>query len=220
MVVDKKTDPNFAKLIKNFAPNQYLFSEGDVGTTTFLIINGTVRLIHGTGNDTYLVETLGSGDVLGEKAILNKGPYRHALSAQAAAQTTAIEFEAQHLKLVEAKFPNFTLRLLSTICERLDKANELIKILQSNDEPRRLVQYLTYYIRHNKTGVAHFSDLPILIEEVQSIIKMEKELIEKCLRFLTDKKVLVKKENIYFLVDEEGLTLHLLSLQKYLSDKH
>lgn len=220
MAIDKKIDPGFAKLIKSFAPDQYLFSEGDVGTTTFLIINGTVRLIHGTGNETYIIGTLSAGDVLSEKAILNKGPYRHAMSAQAATQTTAIEFEAQHLKLVEAKFPNFTLRLLATIRERLDKANELIEILQSNDEPRRLVQYLTHYIRYNKTGVAHFSDLPILIEKVQGIIKMDKEFIEKCLRFLVDKKVLVKKENIYFPVDEEGLTLHLPSLQKYLSDKH
>ena len=57
------------------------------------------------------------------------------------------------------------------------------------------------------------SEIPITVEQVHHTIRLHRELIAKCLFFLVDKKVMVKQEESYFLVDRENMDRHLPELR-------
>ena len=212
MVLDKKTDPRFAKLIKQFETNEILFHEGNEGNTLILVINGSVALVHGKEPE-YIVDTVGGGAVLGERAALKQGTFRHTITAKALTHTTVLQFSLKDLKLVEAKFPNLNTRLISTLCNRLDKANEIIKILQSESPASRLIQFLaTLPPQETSKSVLTTRD------EIQKKIQLNEKALDRGLEFLIDKKVISKNNEGYFLSDKMALGQILPTLQAHMEE--
>ena len=213
----KKEGTLISDLVREIPARQFLFKEGDVAKAAFLILKGTVKLIRETASNSYTVASFGKGDILGEKALLQKSHYRHSLSAETVTPTSALEFAFENTQGIETQIPDLTSRLLSAACARLDAANELIKILHTDNPAERFILYLLHFTRCNKKGFPDISEIPLHPNEICFSTKIDLDCIEKCFRFLIDKKVVVKKENVYFVVDEKGLSQTPPALNSYLS---
>ncbi len=210
-----KRDP-VSNLVREIAPNQFLFKEGEVATNAFVIMGGTVKLTREVGGQDYTVASVGKGDVLGE-GVLSKANYRHILSAQAVTETKVLEFAPKSGKWIETQIPDFTSRLLAATCERLEAANGLIKILQTDDPSERFIQYLLHFTRYNIKGFPDVSEVPLHPKEICFSAKLELDQVEKCFRFLIDKKTVVKRDGVYFVVDGKELSQKIPDLKAYLS---
>lgn len=80
-----------------FAPDAYLFREGDPSDRFFLLREGQVALeTFAPGRGPVAVQTIGPGELVGASWLLP--PYRHTLDARAARPTRALSFDARCLR--------------------------------------------------------------------------------------------------------------------------
>jgi CRP-like cAMP-binding protein len=104
-----------------FAPGEALFHEGDSGDHLYFIRKGRAEFTHGASP----VETLGSGDLIGELALLTGAP--RAGSATANGPLSVLRLSAASVAAARARYPelNEVLRdLASSRLERLHKTHE------------------------------------------------------------------------------------------------
>jgi CRP/FNR family cyclic AMP-dependent transcriptional regulator len=80
-----------------FAPDQRIITAGESADTLFIVISGHVALELTTpGRGTHVIETLGTGEVLGVSWLLP--PYRSSLDARAIEATSVISIDAVALR--------------------------------------------------------------------------------------------------------------------------
>jgi CRP/FNR family cyclic AMP-dependent transcriptional regulator len=96
-----------------FAPGRYIMLEGQIGSGLFIIISGSVRVVHG---DEVLAR-LGPGDFFGELAVLDQAP--RAASVVAEEQTVCLALASwDFLRLLE-RDPKLSLALLRALAGRI-----------------------------------------------------------------------------------------------------
>lgn len=210
-------DAVLKKLVRIVPEGEYLFKQGERGNTMFIIIEGTVELTQRTLNLVRIVDRCGPGDILGEKAVLVEAPYKRGLTAKALSEVALLEFDSRNLKTVQGKLPNFTLQMLRLVTKRLDKANELIGILQLRDDAERLVQFLLHYCEHNGVKSSHGEEFTVTAKEIHSNINIPIDYIQHTLELLVTHKLLLKKGNAYLLSDETALISFIPSLKERLA---
>jgi CRP/FNR family transcriptional regulator, cyclic AMP receptor protein len=197
---------DLSNLVKRISVGEYIYKQGDTGNTMFIIVEGTILLFHRNSNAERLVGTLEAGEIIGEKAILTESPYRRTHTAQAKTETTLLEFNTANLKLIQAKIPDFHLKVLRILSERLDKANELIGILQSTDDLDRLSQYLLYYCHNHLQKTPEGYEITITSADIHHAINLEEERVVEILDHMAAEKILVMgKQGLFFLRDENSL---------------
>jgi CRP/FNR family cyclic AMP-dependent transcriptional regulator len=198
-------DSFLAKFVRRFSREEFLFHQGDTGNSMYVIVEGTIVLLAKSQKTERLVGTLGAGEVLGEKAILTSAGYKRTFSAQAKTETILLEIDSQNLKLIQAKIPDFTIKILKIISERLDKANNLINILRFTDETERLVQYILYFCKYNFKKTPEGVELALTTDDIHHAVNLEEDFVGKCLEELCRSKILVKRNNGYIVSDENAL---------------
>ena len=113
--------------------NEYIFTEGVVGDTAYLILDGKVEIRLGASSDTpKLLATLGKGDVIGEMSLFDNRP--HMASAMAMCETTAAEITNNDFKQRVEDMDTVMRGILRIMIQRLrlvgDK--EIIKSLNTD----------------------------------------------------------------------------------------
>jgi len=210
-------DQLLAKLVKTISIGEYLFKQGDMGNTMFIIVSGAVLLFRKTHNAERLVGTAGAGEMLGEKAILRSTPYRRSLTAQAKEETTLLEFDTKDLKIIQARMPDFTNRMLEMLTERLDEANELISILQSTDDIDRFVNYLLFFCHHHSNKTNEGIEIGITTTDIQHAINMDGDLVGTLIDELVAREVLKTKKKGFIIPDENALLDQITQLKQVLA---
>ena len=72
---------------QEFPANEYIFKEGIIGDTAYLILKGRVEIRLGaTSDNPKVLAILGKGDVIGEMSLFDKRP--HMASVMALSETT------------------------------------------------------------------------------------------------------------------------------------
>jgi CRP-like cAMP-binding protein len=113
--------------------NEYIFSEGVVGDTAYLILDGKVEVRLGATSDSpKVLAILGEGDVIGEMSLFDKRP--HMASVMALSETTvAVLTQVDFKKRIEG-MDTVMRGILRIMIQRLrlvgDK--EIIKVLKSD----------------------------------------------------------------------------------------
>jgi len=207
-------DPSVSKLVHFYTQGEYLFRQDTMGNTMFLILEGAVLLFHTQHNVERLVEIIGAGEVLGEKAIINEKPYRRTFTAQAKAAVVAIEFDIKSVKLIQSKIPDFAMKMVKMLSGRLDQSNHMVFILQSTDPVDRVIKYLIHFSRHHSNKVPQGMDLSLTAAEIQHAVNLDGERVEIILNELLDQKVLAFKRGAYTIVNEEALLDQATSLRE------
>lgn len=202
--------PALKKLARYFDANDYLFKQGEMGQTMFIILEGTVRLLAERDGVEHVAGIVLAGEFLGEKAIVKTTPYQRYYSAQAVSAVTALELGLHEMLVLEKEAPKVMFGLLKRsfqlAAERLDRANHLIRILRSSDNYERLIHCIIYFCRTAGKKVAGGTQVSLSIDSLYHHIDMEKKEMEACLEALSEKKLLIPhKEETYLVPDESAL---------------
>jgi CRP-like cAMP-binding protein len=190
-----------------------LFKQNDKGNTLYIIVEGTVKLTHKVAQTERVIATVGPGEIVGEKALCLNAPYRRAFTATAMADCVVLEFDTQSLKAIATKIPDFSLKLLQVVVERLDRANAMIGILQTVNPVERVAQYLVYLSEHHSKPSGEGKEFAATEEAVHAATAVDMDTVKSCFEELLSAKVLTRRETGFFLSDENALTQQLSSLK-------
>lgn len=198
-------DPSLKKYLRQISAGDYLFRQGDNGNTMFILLEGTVVIYHQDHNVERLVGTLRSGEMVGEKAILNKNPYRRTFTAQAQVETLVMEVDAEAFKYLQTKMPDLLFTMLRILSSRLDEANQMVFVLQSTDEVDRVIKYLYFYCQNHSKKVPEGSQFLLSPTDIHRAINVPEDRVEAILSELTVQQILTKKKDGYLISDENAL---------------
>lgn len=90
-----------------------LFREGDEGSTMYVVIEGKVDIMHGD----VCFETVEQGGIVGEMALIDKGP--RSASAIARAQSKVVPVDEKHFMFLVQQTPMFALNVMAIMADRL-----------------------------------------------------------------------------------------------------
>ena len=97
---------------------EFLFHEGDPGQTLYIVKTGVVRIV--SGSTVY--ETVRSGGIVGEMAIVDKGAERSA-SVIAGTRAELLEIDTPKFLALIASTPDFALEVMQVMARRLRVMN-------------------------------------------------------------------------------------------------
>jgi len=217
MTKSSSEDQALSKLMRNVSAGDYLFRQGEMGNTMFLILDGTVELFRQAQHVERLVWTLGTGEMIGEKAILTSSPYRRTVTAQAKSLVRAIEFDSKNLKVIQEKFPDFTTKLLKMLSERLDQANELISILQTKEDVNRAIQYLLFFAGMHACKIPSGVEVTITAKQIAHAVNITEDQVATVLEELTRQKLLSTTKTGYIITDVKLLESNIAQIKTSLA---
>lgn len=190
------------KFTREFSAGEFIFEEGFLGDSLYLIIEGTVGIYKKTSAGRRLIHTVWVGDVVGEKAIISEPGFKHSTSAQAKTTTTVVEADRRGFALVQSLVPDIFMRMLKGLELRLDQANELVKILYSTNEVDRISEFTIHYFKYNKRLG---KDLQITLDDITTATNTDAVLTQKALDELAKKQILKAAGRGFILIDEVAL---------------
>ncbi|MEK6256634.1 MAG: cyclic nucleotide-binding domain-containing protein, partial [Chloroflexota bacterium] len=120
---DLETLANMVETIK-VESGEFLFSEGDLGDSAYIIESGQIEITKHTDGEEVLLAVVGSGDVIGEMALLDEAP--RMASAKARSGTTLLSISQSQLDQLLNSSSSATRALLYTITNRWRETEGLL----------------------------------------------------------------------------------------------
>jgi CRP-like cAMP-binding protein len=103
-----------------WADGDVLMSQGEVGSDMVVVVEGSVRVVHGDGGTEHLLRTVGPGEHIGELAVLREAPRAATVIAEPpGVRGMVISGEAVRALLVER--PEAAMAMLATLAERISQ---------------------------------------------------------------------------------------------------
>jgi CRP-like cAMP-binding protein len=105
----------------SFAAGQFIFKAGDPGETMYIITEGEVDILDGSGTT---LETAGPGSIVGELALIDDEPR----SATAVAKTDCrlVAVDRRRFQYMVQETPFFGLAVMKVLADRLRKTSARI----------------------------------------------------------------------------------------------
>ena len=125
--------------IKIYAPGQMVFAKEDLGINFFIVKSGRIKIfttVGGGKKKTFAY--LKKGDFFGEMSLLG-GRVRSA-SAQAMEESELFVISRKNFKRLICENPDFSLKLLHTLADRLHKANKEVESMLFHNILGRLAE--------------------------------------------------------------------------------
>jgi CRP/FNR family transcriptional regulator len=205
-------------LLKRFSveipKGSYLFKQNDKGNTMFILLEGTVELHHKTLQTDRLVGILGTGETIGERAILSAMPYRRAFTAIAMTDATVLQFDHQSLKAIQTNMPDFSLKLLSLVIQRLERANDLVAILQLTDPVERVTMYVLHLAEHSAKKSPNGTEIFFKPDLVQNYINVGPDVLKTFIEELLAENIIHQNGDAIVLLDQAALMQYVPSLKE------
>lgn len=108
----------FVKDFKDVAAGEVIFREGDVGDVMYVVVDGEIDVVYHNN----LLETVTSGSVIGEMALIDQSPR----SATATAKTDCrlVEVDQRRFSFMVQETPFFALEIMKIMADRLRRAHD------------------------------------------------------------------------------------------------
>ena len=98
-------------------PGDVVFTEGDPGDAMYAVVEGSVDIVLGDA----VIETVESGGIVGELALVDKGARSAGAIARTPARLARVD-EREFVFLVQ-EHPTFALQVMRILAERIRRAN-------------------------------------------------------------------------------------------------
>jgi CRP-like cAMP-binding protein len=121
------TKPNlFLNLFRDkegtsFAAGEFVFKAGDPGQTMYIITEGEVDILDGSGTT---LDTAGPGSIVGELALIDDEPRSATVVAKNACRLVAVD--RRRFEYMVQETPFFALAVMKVIADRLRKTSARI----------------------------------------------------------------------------------------------
>ncbi len=177
--------PIFRPYHKKIQAGEYLFKQGSMGDTMFIVLEGRIRLLSVSDNQECCIAVMGTGQFLGERALVHVEPYCRRFSAQAITPVMIMELGHTDIMNIEKQAPYIKkmilTRSLEVAEERLDRANNMVNVLRPKDTRQRVLQLIEFFSKsqgmHEQKGIRLFRIpdnlafyVDIKIEEINEIL--------------------------------------------------
>lgn len=125
--------------VKNYSPGDMVFAKEDLGNNFFIVKSGRIKIFTTVGAEKKKTFAfLKKGDFFGEMSLLG-GKVRSA-SAQAVEESELFVISKKNFKTLILKNGDFTLKLMHTLVERLNKCNREVESMLFHNILGRLAE--------------------------------------------------------------------------------
>lgn len=127
--------------IRSCRKGQMIFVEREAGDTLYVVESGSVKIFRTTpeGDETVL-DIMGPGDMFGEMAVLGDG--RRSASAVCLLDSRLWQIGRESFLALLGHRPELSLRIISLLSQRLDRANRRLEDLTYSDARQRILACL------------------------------------------------------------------------------
>ncbi len=199
--------PEVKQFVRRIPAGDYLFKQGQSASSMFIVVSGTVALLAEEEDTEHLQGLLGTGEFLGEKALLSDTPYQRRYSAMAKSETTVLEIAARDIttlqKAAPEMIPEMFKGILDVTSRRLDRANYLVRALRPADRFERFLALVQYFCRTAATRSGPCIELELSPDNISYFIEMEEDEIHQFIGDLVNHNVLVRNGGSRYLVPSE-----------------
>ena len=105
----------------DFEPGETIFSAGEEGHTMYVVRYGEVDIVIDTKDGPWVAETVTPGGIFGEMALIDR--QKRSATAVARTRCSLAMLTQSQFQLLITETPFFALYVMSTMAERLRKAN-------------------------------------------------------------------------------------------------
>lgn len=211
--IDAFSTLELKRLVRRFDAGKYLFQQGQMGQTMFIVLEGRVDLVAERNAQEFTLLSLGPGEFLGEKALIRSGSYQRSYGARAQIASTVVEIGLKDIESVRSLNPAGMVDILSRVFQlaitRLEKMNSLCRALRSSDNRRR-VRDLVLYFSQTQSTLLKDGRRPFRLSEesIQYHIDMEPRQIREIIDLMLSNGTLVRIDADTFLVSNEETLLN------------
>lgn len=130
-----------AARVQKFAPQQWLFQQGQKAAGFYAVLSGQVEVLRRAADGReQILHIFRSGELVGEVPVFHGQAYP--ASAKAGEETLALYLDGERFIEVATESPSILLEMLSVLSIRLRRFTELIDDLSLKDVSGRLARYL------------------------------------------------------------------------------
>lgn len=133
-------------------PGQAILTAGRQADAAYVIAEGEVEIVAGSGDERTLISIERSGSVLGDVPILFQTPVP--FDAVALTSCVLLRIERERLPDLLRECPPIALRWLGNVVKRLDRANRRIQSLVAGDLRSRTLALLAEALGQQEAGTA------------------------------------------------------------------
>ena len=152
----------FEKHVKVFSAGNVIFKELDSGHEMYIIIEGKVEIRKTTSpTSSKVLIVLGSGDIFGEMAIIDKK--RRSATAMSIADTKLLVLNDRLFEATLERNPDFVRKMILILSERLRRANAAIQQSLITNREHHVLNGVVQYAE--ESGVTTFKGKRFNIEE-------------------------------------------------------
>ena len=110
--------------VRSFEGGESIFEAGEPGRSLYILTAGAVQVLNPNQAEGYQLARLGSGDFLGEMALLNDSP--RSATVKAVGPVEALVLDKSHFRQLLLDRPDVSLKILEAMSARIRKADEQI----------------------------------------------------------------------------------------------
>jgi len=111
-------------LTLSFAPGDFIFQHGELGTDMYIIQEGEVHIVRKLGSDSHILSRLERGDFFGEMAVLESVP--RSADAIAVTNVRLLVINGSRFDEMLRRNPEVAVRIIRKYSQRLREANTLL----------------------------------------------------------------------------------------------
>jgi serine/threonine-protein kinase len=133
--IDDFYDSGQAFSTKMYHPGETIFSEGEEGEYSFVILQGEVEILKRSGETQIVLATLGKNEIVGELAIFTGGP--RSATARASKQTLIRILNRADIRSELDKLSPWVGDMITGLSRRfIELNNKIIRLEKENEQPR------------------------------------------------------------------------------------
>lgn len=187
-------------LERSFAPDEFIFWDGDAPDWFYIIAEGKVKVLkHSSLGKDFIVAFFGPGEMFGEVAVFENKPYP--ASAQAAAETKVLGIEREAFLSFLASRPQVALRIINVLGGRLRDAQGRLRDLAGERVEQRLAR--TLLMLSSKLGPS----LPFTRQEIADMAGTTTETAIRVMSRLKEGGIIRPVRGKIIVLDETKLRL-------------
>jgi len=190
--------------VRTMASGDILYLQGDPGDGLFLILSGTVRIsAMGPDGQELHLNTLSSGDVMGEIALMDGGLRTATATVTQHGELFCID-RADFLKLV-AREPDITWQLLQLLCRRVRWTSTLLADSVFLSPEARLAKRLLAIAAVSSHSVDGGQELRISQSDLAGYLNLTRQFVNRMLRSLEEDGVVALGRGRVIIRDADAL---------------
>lgn len=196
--------PKLRKFVRNIPAGEFLFKQGQSGSTMFIILKGMVELVAERDGLSHVTELIEHGGFLGERAIVTTDPYRRYYSARANQDCVVLEMSGKDLEFLKIAVPELMTEIMTKAFEvaakRLQRMNFLVNALRPSNNEERFFSCVLYFCRTTGTAVPNGLEVPLSVEGVCHYTDIPPQDARRRFGELEKERLIEKLPNGFYLV--------------------